>query len=332
MPRTKPHYGIHVVDLIAAGLLRAGEEVICEPRKGEVYRGIIEANGNILFSGRSYSSPSAAAAALAGNSRDGWDDIAVRGQPLKHYRSAYLGSLVRQPATVPVSPPPAPVTNTEQHSEFYPLIEQLNSLMADADEARRQTEADTRANFIDRYLSLLGYGLGDIRREYHVKDLREYIDYLLYVDGAKSVAVEAKALAVDLTDAMGAQVLKYAAIEDIDWCVLTNGRQFIVYDQHSRGSVPDKVVLQIDLSACRDRYDIGSSLAKLWMLSKESMRQGQLAAHVGELRIGRAIRDVLLDPASASARSIRSEVKRRFGLDVRQDQVAAWLHEKLSGR
>jgi hypothetical protein len=338
MAKGKTHYGVKVLDLINAGILNAGDEATCEPHKGEQYRGSIGPQGELVFSGVSCRAPSGAGRALAGRSSDGWTDIKVNGRPLAEYRSQFRGEST---ATRVIPPPSLPIAFAQPQESirlagapvmpvggFYSLIEELRSLMADVHEARRQTEADTRANFIDRYLGLLGYESRDIRREYHVKDLREYIDYLLYVDGAKSVAVEAKALAVDLTDAMGAQVLKYAAIEDIDWCVLTNGRQFLVYNQHSRGAVSDKVVLQFDLLT----GDVEGTLVKLSMLSKESMRQGQLAGHVKDLRIGRAIRDVLLDPESASAKSIRSELKRRFELDVRQDQIAAWLYEILAGR
>lgn len=88
---------------------------------------------------------------------------------------------------------------------------------------RTLSEADTRAIFIDKYVSFLGYeALTDIVREYYVKDSREFIDYVLMIEGQPMLALEAKALAGDLTDRHAAQLVQYCAIEGIEWSLLCN--------------------------------------------------------------------------------------------------------------
>ena len=63
------------------------------------------------------------------------------------------------------------------------------------------TEADTRAFFIDPLVASIGYsGFADVAREVFVKDTKDFLDYVLRVDGQARVAVEAKAIGHDLTD------------------------------------------------------------------------------------------------------------------------------------
>jgi len=199
-------------------------------------------------------------------------------------------------------------------------------------EASRLGEADTRAHFIDQYIRLLGYvGFEDVRREYFVKDLKEYIDYLLYVDGTPTIAVEAKALGSELTDAMGAQLIKYAAIQGIEWCLLTNAKQVLVYNQYLKGGVSDKLVLRLDLLAGQTQESLDSTLARLWLVSKDSVRQGGPKAHMDKFEMDRSIRQILLEPGNAAVKGIRSELRKRFGLQASQDEIAAWVRENLSG-
>ena len=91
MAVTKQHYGISVQDLINAGILRPGDSITCEPRRGEIYSGHIGPQGEIVLGGRTFYSPTEAAKTLAGNSRNGWDDIKASGRRLREYRDEYVG-------------------------------------------------------------------------------------------------------------------------------------------------------------------------------------------------------------------------------------------------
>jgi len=341
MARGKAHYGVTVLDLIRAGILNPGDEATFEPRRGEVYRGRVEANGDLTLDGRQFDAPSDAASTLAGNSRNGWKEVKVNGRPLGEYRKQLGGPKARavQPPPPRAEPPPVPpgsqpasyASAAGPRSEFYSLTESIRSLVASG-EARRLSEADTRALFIDPYLRLLGYvSLEDVRREYFVKDLKEYIDYLLYVDGAPTIALEAKPLGGDLTDAMAAQLVKYAAIEGIEWCLLTNARQLFVYNQYLKGTVCDKLVLQLDVLAGQTQDDLDATFDRLWLLSKDNMRRGGLAAHMDQFKLDRAIREILLEPGNVAVKSIRAELRRRFSLQASQDAIAAWVREHLAG-
>ena len=66
------------------------------------------------------------------------------------------------------------------------------------------TEADTRAHFIDPLIRALGYQeIGDVQHELFLAPAKQFLDYLLFLDGAARIAVEAKALDLGVADANG---------------------------------------------------------------------------------------------------------------------------------
>jgi hypothetical protein len=95
----KRHFKTRLADLIAGGLLVPGETLfVLRKRVGKV-EAILRADGHIDVSGRSYSSPSAAAKAVSGTiSEPGWEYWAIRrdGKLISLYnvRSNFLESSV----------------------------------------------------------------------------------------------------------------------------------------------------------------------------------------------------------------------------------------------
>lgn len=195
------------------------------------------------------------------------------------------------------------------------------------------SEADTRANFIDKYVYNLGYdGIGVVVREYYVKDLKEFIDYLLRVDARTQVAIEAKSLRSELTDASAAQLVKYAAIEGVEWCVLTNGRELHIYNQYLKGGVQDKLVVKLDLLAYNSDTEFDAVFEQFWLLSRQSMAQAAITTLMEQVTLDRAIRQLMLDPKSATVRGIRSDLRSKFRLSPTSDQIMAWLKDRIIGR
>lgn len=116
------------------------------------------------------------------------------------------------------------------------------------------SEADTKANFIDQYLSCLGYdNFEDIEREHFISNSRDFLDYLIKLNGHSTLAVEAKPLRDDLNDKMAAQLIQYCSIEGIEWCVLSNGREWRVYNQFLKGGLENKFCCLHQFSSIRKR-------------------------------------------------------------------------------
>ena len=77
---------INLSDLLKIGLLKPGEDLICEPRRGEIYHASLNRDGRISYLGDIFNTPSDFAQKVAGNSRNGWKDVYVRKEPLSWYR------------------------------------------------------------------------------------------------------------------------------------------------------------------------------------------------------------------------------------------------------
>lgn len=73
-------------DLIDAGILRVGEDLTCEPYKGEPHTAVLTADGSIRSDGVSFSSPFAWSTHLNSNKRDGWRTVQARGRTLRSFR------------------------------------------------------------------------------------------------------------------------------------------------------------------------------------------------------------------------------------------------------
>ena len=128
-------------ELIEAGRLAQGEELLCEPRRGEVYKARLSGDGSIAYDGKSFKTPSSWATHVAGNNRDGWKEVSARGKVLDDFRSqitvASGTGAEREPALPPKLPvvsaqpepsPPKPVVEEAKASTMQDLLARLQSL------------------------------------------------------------------------------------------------------------------------------------------------------------------------------------------------------------
>ena len=96
------------------------------------------------------------------------------------------------------------------------------------------SEEATKQRIIEPTLAHLGWDLygTEVRREFPVdeKSRNEKVDYGLVTEDRPLVLIEAKKLRSPLGDKDARQVLGYARLEEIRWCVLTNGRRWKLYN------------------------------------------------------------------------------------------------------
>jgi hypothetical protein len=98
-------------------------------------------------------------------------------------------------------------------------------------------EENTKATLIDPLLEALGWGLREIdevRREYRRKPQDNPVDYALFLNRTECLFIEAKSLEKDLSDHKWVtQNLSYATGAGVQWCVLTNGDEYRIYNAHA---------------------------------------------------------------------------------------------------
>ena len=202
-----------------------------------------------------------------------------------------------------------------------------------APEGKSLSEAMTRRHFIDKYTDLLGYeAIADLELEHPVRNTGKFIDYVLKVRGEPAIAVEAKPLGLSLSDDVGAQLLEYQVVENIEWGVATNARQVWVYYLYVQGPARDKCVLKMDLLSedLDARFDI--LFERFWLLSKESMSTGiGLRSLVKGFQLEKAIEGAILDKTSRVVQALRVDVRDRTEgkIKVTPDEVVSWLRNRL---
>lgn len=184
------------------------------------------------------------------------------------------------------------------------------------------SEADTRAEFIDPVLRILGYVAQDVRREVQVPATKEFLDYELRRDGKTLAIVEAKALRHVVSDQHAAQCVQYASILGVRWCVITNGGQWTLYDAHVTGALPAKRVAGVSLT----ETSLDECLRFFDVLSKEKLHDPNA---LGALFIERVIEEELGRPDSAAVGALRNVLRSRYGVKVGTDQIAARLRTRL---
>jgi len=194
------------------------------------------------------------------------------------------------------------------------------------------SEAMTRLCFINKYMACLGYeGMADLEVEHQVKNTGKFIDYVLKIGGQPTIAVEAKALAAPLSDDVGAQLLEYQVVENIEWGVATNARELWVYYLYLQGPPREKCVVKIHLLC--DDAELDQTFDRLWLLSKESMSAGTgLRSLIKPSQLERAIEGAILDRKSRVVSALRSDVKNRTQgrITVTPDEVISWLRNRLA--
>lgn len=161
-------------------------------------------------------------------------------QPLERRPNLLLALLVQDrltPAPTPsptASPTPTSVGDGAVDLDLpFKTVEKLKEAAA-----LNFSEYDTRAVFIDRYLEALGYTtLGDVQYGFPV-DAGMFADYVVRVNDAAAIVIEAKKLGAQLGAKEAAQVVGYCANLGVRWGAVTDGRHFKLYDAPVLGMAP----------------------------------------------------------------------------------------------
>ena len=178
-------------------------------------------------------------------------------------------------------------------------------------------EQNTKATLIDPLLSALGWDMEDLEevsREYKRKPQDNPVDYSLFLLRSPSLFVEAKGLERDLNDRKWvSQTLSYATVVGVEWCVLTNGDEYRLYNAHAAVDVEEKLFRTVRISdSGQEQY----TLETMELLSKEKMGENSLSvlwkAHFVDRNVKAALDGLFKDEDSGLIRLIR---KRTTGLN-----------------
>lgn len=135
------------------------------------------------------------------------------------------------------------------------------------------TEASTVTFFVLPVLQALGWnGPVSIVQEYQVPG-GIVVDIALCSGGKPLVFVEAKRVGTQLSDKDAAQVLAQGSAAGVRWCLLTNGREYRLYDQDLSVPLEDKLVFAADLT----QDDEQEVVSRLSILARDNVEKGIIA-------------------------------------------------------
>jgi predicted type IV restriction endonuclease len=193
------------------------------------------------------------------------------------------------------------------------------------------SEADTKANFIDPILAALGWtGIGLVVREYYVKNSQEFIDFVMADKGKRVLAIEAKALQVDLSEKAAAQLVQYCVVEGIEWAALINARELRFFNTYLKGDLAAKLVLRLDLLAFNSDAEYAALFEQLWLLSRESMTMPTgVHTWLEQQRMDQVLRSVMFNSASPAIKAIRKCLAEN---DIRasSEDIVQWFRTQLT--
>lgn len=188
--------------------------------------------------------------------------------------------------------------------------------------ARDANEGDTRILVTDMLTEALGYDkYEDLTTEYAVKG--EFADYGIRLDQQLVAFVEVKRATTKLSQRHLRQVEMYAVNEGVEWMYLTNGVVWQVYRLIAGLPVTIDLVLDVDLLA--DDLTVPKKAEKLFYISKESMKRGQIEDvwRAAAATAPKSLAEVVLSEGPLDA--MRKELKRRTGHAVDNAELGRLL-------
>src|SRR5918993_461851 len=192
-------------------------------------------------------------------------------------------------------------------------------------------EQNTKAALIDPLLSALGWNMEDIdevSREYRRKAQDNPVDYALFMLRSPRLFVEAKGLEKDLSDRKWiSQILGYATVVGVEWCILTNGDEYRLYNAHAPVDVEQKLFRVVRISEPdQDEY----TLETLELLSKEKMGDNLLnvlwKAHFIDRHVSQALGELLQNDDASLIRLIRKRTPELAPSEIRESLKRADIH------
>lgn len=190
------------------------------------------------------------------------------------------------------------------------------------------SEADTRAVFIDPLIEALGWDrFEDIERERTIPHSGERVDYALKIEGEDTMFIEAKPLHAPLAEKDIVQVLNYANVAGVRWCLLTSGIKLRLYDQSNPEELKRKFVFEIDL--VKPEEDFGEIFGALWLLAKEAIAQGDLDFYAKSQEIRGQIRELSKNQNSSLIKFLEKELKSRIRGVVGRQEISDVLSQMV---
>lgn len=206
--------------------------------------------------------------------------------------------------------------------QFVPIL--------NAQKARDVSEADTVTLVKDVLSEVFGFDkYAELTSEHSIRGT--YCDLAIKCEGKLRMLIEVKAIGLDLKDGHVKQAVDYAANQGMEWVVLTNGIQWVLYHVLFKKPIEKQEVCSLDLTTVNTKQE--ADLDKLFLFTKEGLSRNALE----EFRDRRdatsryMLAAIILNSDSVMS-AIRREVRRVSDLMVDAADVSKMLREEVLKR
>lgn len=173
-------------------------------------------------------------------------------------------------------------------------------------------EQNTKATLIEPLLEALGWDVRDpkrVFREWRRRASDNPVDYALFLSASSPcLLLEAKDLGQDVSERKWvSQVVKNAAVAGVQWCVVTNGDEYRIYNALAKVDVDEKLFRSCRIS---ESSKAATTVETLELLSRPSMvarkLDGLWESHFVDRRVEDALQRLLEDRDKKLASLVRS--------------------------
>jgi hypothetical protein len=170
-------------------------------------------------------------------------------------------------------------------------------------------EQNTKASLVEPVLEALGWDVRDpdeVFREFKAKSVDSPVDYALTILRKPRLFVEAKGLGEALTNRKWvSQVLSYATIAGVEWCVLSDGDEYRFYNANAPLDAEEKLFCRVKLA----EGDETETVKTLMLISRSNMEENLLDvlwnAHYVDRRVKHTLQELFSTPDKSLIRLIR---------------------------
>lgn len=203
-----------------------------------------------------------------------------------------------------------------------PVIEQQRS--------RDVSEADTVTLVKDALSTAFGFDkYAELTSEHAIRGT--YCDIAIVVDSKPCCLVEVKAVGTDLEDRHVKQVVDYAANKGIEWCMLTNGREWRLYHIVFAKPIDKRLIVSIMLGTIDLKDE--ACLDQLFLFTKEGFAKGAQSEARDRLdATSRFLLAALVLENEDILAAIRRELRKVVDVLVSPEEIQAVLRDQVLKR
>ncbi len=192
------------------------------------------------------------------------------------------------------------------------------------------SEADTVTLVKDVLADVFGYDkYAELTSEHAIRGT--FCDLAIKVENKLRLLVEVKAIGTKLSEKHLKQAVDYAANEGVDYVLLTNAAQWMMYHVLFTKPIDAQPVVEFDLLQLDGKSE--PDLERLYLLTREGLLRGALT-EFRERRdaTSRYILAAILTASEPVLSALRREVRRVTGVLVESDAIARVLRDEVVKR